>query len=98
VERTIETLCKHLRKRIDANQRTPVDLTVEEIKIRARHGAEQAHSLAWWCDMLRDPNNPVHLALVENDLHCVLKTDCGEVVEVGFFRSLNGESGEHSSE
>jgi hypothetical protein len=40
------TLCKHLRKPIDANQRAPVNLTVEEIKIRARHGGEHAHSLA----------------------------------------------------
>lgn len=82
----METLCKHLRKRIDAHKQKHVTLSVEEIKIRSRFGAENAHSTAWWWDMLSDPTDRIHRALIENDLQCVLDTDSGQVVAVDFYR------------
>jgi hypothetical protein len=81
----MQTLCKHLRKRIDASPAKHVNLSVEEIKVRARSGTENADQLAWWYDVFRDPDNPVHSALIANGLQCVLNTDCGLVVGVEFF-------------
>jgi hypothetical protein len=81
----METLCASLRKRIDASQARRVNLSVEEIQIRARHGAEHADQISWWYEVFRDPENPVHAALAKNNLLCILATDCGRVVDVEFF-------------
>jgi hypothetical protein len=83
----MQTLCAHLRKRIDACDLRHVNLSVEEIQIRAPRGTGGAETLAWWHDVFRDPANPIHVALSQNHLDCILITDCGRVTSVEFFRA-----------
>jgi hypothetical protein len=64
----METLRKHLRKRVDASPAKYATLSVEEIKIRTRSGAQHAHDLAWWCEVFRNPSDPVHAALIASNL------------------------------